>query len=291
MNKRIRLIVNPIAGKRQEFDFVGALRKELDRTDRDLKVFETRQKGDAKALAASEECRDCLVIAAGGDGTISEVAQGIDLETARLGILPLGTANDMALELGISTNLRTAVKRTVRGEETRWDVGVANGRRFVVFSGTAFDAAVTGTVHEERKSNITYLSYVVPALKTYAAWKSPRIRVSLDGKPLDGYSSQVLISNVKRLAPCFQLSHTIAPDDGVLHVLVFRREGRLALLEYTTALFFRLPQWMNTLENYKAQEILLESEDENVPYQLDGDPVGTLPLKISVLPRALRIVV
>ena len=291
MAKKARLIVNPIAGKGKEFDFVSVLKAELARADFELAVFETSKRGDAKAFAASDECKNAFVIAAGGDGTISEVAQGMDLETSKLGILPMGTANVMALELGIRRDLKSAIRHLAGGREKMWDVGVANGRKFLAFLGAAFDAAVTGTLSQQRKGNITFLTYVVPTLRTYASWKPPRIKVSIDGRWLDAEACQVIISNVNHFARFFQLSPEVSPDDGLLDIFVLRGKRRLALLKYGGAMFFRLLPLIKRAEHYKAREIILESENQNVPYQLDGDLVGTLPVKISVLPQALRIIV
>jgi len=291
MAKKARLIINPIAGKGKKSAFVSILKTELARADFELAVFETSKKGDARAFAASDECEDCLVIAAGGDGTISEVVQGMNLETSKLGILPLGTANVMALELGLRRNPSAMLKCFADGRERLWDVGVANGRKFLVFLGAAFDAAVTGALSQQRKGNITYLTYVIPTLRTYASWRPPRIRVSIDGRQLDGEACQVIISNVNHFARFFRLWPEVSPDDGLLDVFILKGKGKLALLKYGGAMFFRLLPLVKRAEHYRAREIVLDSQDPGVPYQLDGDLAGTLPVKISVLPQALRIVV
>ena len=291
MLKKANLIINPIAGKNRDFDYVALLRKTLSKAGYELEVFETAKKGQAEAFASSEECKDSLLIAAGGDGTVSEVVKGMDFNSSDLAIMPLGTANVFAKELGISPDLKSAVGHLASGNLRYWDVGLANDERFVVFLGTPFDAAVTGTLSRNRKGNITYLSYVIPTLKVYARWKSPPIKVTMDGKPLDGFASQVIISNVDHFARFFSLSPQVRPDDGLLDVFVFRKRGRLALLIYSIGMFLGILPSFKSVEHHKAKDVILESEEEDVPYQLDGDLRGNLPLKISVLPRALRLIV
>jgi len=215
----------------------------------------------------------------------------MDFKSSRLGILPLGTANVLATELGIGTDIKKAIDRISAGHQISWDVGIANHKKFVVFSGAAFDAAVTGTLSKKRKGNITYLTYIIPTIKTYANWKSPQIKVSIDGKEIEGFASQVIISNVNHFAGFFALSPEICPGDGLLDVFVFRSKGRRALIKYFAAMFFRILPSFKSVEQYKGKEITLESEQKDVPYQLDGDLAGTLPLRISVLPGALKIMV
>ena len=215
----------------------------------------------------------------------------MDLETCRLAILPLGTANVLASELGISADLRKAIRHIASGKEKIWDVGLADNRRFVVFVGAAFDAAVAGTLSRQRKGNINILSYLIPTIQTYANWRSPKIKVAIDGRELDGFASQVIISNVNHFAGFFELSPQICPDDSLLDVFVFRSKGRFAVMKYFFAMLFKILPSFKSVEAYKAKEIIIKSEQQNVPYQLDGDAAGTLPLKISVLPHKLKIMV
>jgi len=291
MFKKAKLIINPIAGKNRNFDYVALLRKGLSQAGYQFEVFETAKKGQAEAFASSEECKNSLLIAAGGDGTVSEVVKGMHLDSSALAIMPLGTANVLAKELGISTDLKSAVGHLASGNLRCWDVGLANNERFAVFLGAPFDAAVTGTLSRNRKGSITYLSYVIPSIKVYARWKTPLIKVTMDGRRLDGFASQVIISNVDHFARFFSLSPQVRPDDGLLDVFVFRKKGRVALLIYFIGMFLGILPSFRSVEHHKAKDVILESEEEGVPYQLDGDLRGNLPLKISILPRALRLLV
>jgi len=287
--KRAVLILNPIAGRGFSSSFLEAAREELASAGYDLAVRPTESPEHARQVASESQYDADLIIVGGGDGTISQVVRGLELGRIPIAILPLGTANVLAQELNIGLSPRKALQAILKGKEKKWDVGLANGVRFVSFVGAGFDACVTSEVHRARTGNIGYEHYLWPLMKVYSSWKSPSIHVEIDGTPFPKPVSQVIVSNLKRYASFFELTPDIRPDDGLLDVCLFSRPGRMHLFRYAASMFLRLLPQLEDATFLRGKRIELRSTDK-VPYQIDGDPAGELPLVITLEKKPLKII-
>jgi diacylglycerol kinase family enzyme len=212
------------------------------------------------------------VVAAGGDGTVAEVANRLPADVP-IAVFPLGTANLLAGHLGVDGHAPSFAQMVRAGHTQHLDAGRANGRIFLLMAGCGFDADVVRRVHRRRGSGITYWHYARPIIESIRSYRYPDLRVycERDGKRESEQAIAARWAFVFNL-PCYAGGLQLAPeavgDDGLL----VRRARSIG--DYHTAM---------------ATRVRIES-DEAVPYQLDGDPGGMLPLDIEVLPRRLTVV-
>ena len=232
------------------------------------------------------------VVAAGGDGTISLLANQLP-ENTPLAILPLGTENLLAKYLGISPAPETTAAMIVAGSCRQLDVGRANGKLFLVMASCGFDADVVHRLHRRRKGHIRHWSYAKPLFSSIRKYKYPKIRISIDSNN----SSQVttnpcwaFIFNVPRYAMNLPIAAEANPEDGVLDLCTFRGGSLFRGLFYLASVLLRRHKnWTNS-QAFNFKKLTMES-DQEVPYQLDGDPGGTLPLTVEVVKGGVTLIV
>lgn len=283
---KIKVIANPAAGN-------GAAGRLMDRVRRNLgghsvDLFVTTGPGDATREAAGSGSFDML-IAMGGDGTINEVVNGLPPGLI-FGIIPMGTANVIALELGLPLNDPVKVASFLADPEIiSFDAGIVNGRRFMLCAGFGMDAEVVRSVNPVMKSLFHKGAYVQTMAMKLLTHIPPRQKVTVDGdKEFISYLTIVL--NTSRYAGEFVLCPGASPCDGLLDVLIVRRGDPLFLAGLIPKAFAGSGVAGKGVEVLKAREVTVASSRQ-VPYQVDGDFAGFTPARISVSKGALRLAV
>ena len=289
--KNTLIILNPAAHS----DKAGRLPERIREVSGDVEIRLSATPGDAELIArkAVEEGFSTIV-AAGGDGTINEVMNGIisagGLDVT-LGILPVGTMNVFALELGIPLNsLKKAWQIIMNGEIRRIDLPVCSAvggdRCFVQLAGVGLDAEVVRRTTRESKKALGPLSYLL-SLAQVAGQKPPPIKVkSHDGALRTG--SFVLLGNGRFYGGPFTMFRHGSQADGLLNVLVFQSQSPWDLLRYMHAILIGQHTELKDVEYFQTSSLELSSE-EPVPYELDGEMVGYLPLTISMRAAAFSV--
>ena len=232
------------------------------------------------------------VVAAGGDGTISLLANELP-ENTPLAILPLGTENLLAKYLGVSAEPVALANMIVAGDCRQLDVGRANGKLFLVMASCGFDADVVHRLHSNRQGHIRHWSYAKPVVSAIRKYKYPKIRISLDSN--DGQQPTVdpcwaFVFNVPRYAMNLPIAAEANPEDGMLDLCTFRGGSLFRGLFYLVSVILRRHKHWTTSKTYHFKKLTMESDGE-VPYQLDGDPGGTLPLTIEVIKGGVTLIV
>ncbi len=280
---RICIIANPAARG------VRARLERLERLTRNVVIRTTRGPGDAEAQTErAVEQGFGTIVAAGGDGTINEVVNGIGTAPVTLGILPMGTVNVMAMELGLPFNLVAAWK-VIRGGHVRMiDVASANGHLFVQMAGVGLDAQIVERNNRQIKQVLGPLSYLLTATQV-AAEKPPRLRVSSDSHAtVEG--SFVLVGNGRLYGGPFTLFKEADMQDGLLDVYVFRYMNYLHLMRYFRGTLFGSLAKFSDVEAFKARRVRVEA-NRHVPLEADGELVGHAPVEFSIRRRKLRVIV
>ncbi len=242
----------------------------------------TQYAGHATEMAkqAAQEGYD-VVVAAGGDGTINEVVNGLAMSDTALGIIPLGTANLLATELGIPTNVHLACQVIARGEIRQIDTARVNDRHFTIMAGIGFDAHVVSQVDTKTKSRWGALAYPLVALREIMRYPFRRIRVRTS-EGLDLQAFFVFVQNTKLYASGYTLSPKSLIDDGALEVLLFPTRNIFSLILYL--LSKNKSRHCIEMEGVKSLEI-----NSNHAIQIDGDYACRGPATISIAPGALRV--
>ena len=254
-----------------------------------------------RALAA-EAVRDGFdtVVASGGDGTVNEVLNGLGdapegFVRARLAVLPLGTVNVFARELGMPLDLDRAWATIRRGRETSIDLPraefTADGRRqrryFVQMAGAGVDARAVELVNWELKKKIGFFAYVVAALTSMRA-EHPRISTEGAGHAAGG--EQILIGNGRFYGGPFPLFPEAKLSDGLLDVCVFPRVTCGTVVACAWGVGIGRLHEAGGARHFQAESIALTAPSRT-PLELDGEQAGELPARFSVQRKLLRVIV
>jgi diacylglycerol kinase (ATP) len=290
MGRYAVIIGNPNSGRAGSRDYLERCAKILRSGGLEVDVLNTECPDHATELASSTEAP--LVIAAGGDGTINEVINGLDKE-ATLGILPLGTANVLARELGLPLNVQGACERILRGERARIDLGVAtNGegveRRFACMAGLGFDAHVVRAVTPRLKRYLRGLAFALMAFKVLAEEDFPWIHV------IHGDTNHVtrfaIVANAHHYGG--DLRAASDPDllaSGELEVILVGRVSVLLRPDIFASVLVRRPL-DRSVRFFRARELrACATEEVEVPVQLDGEVWGRLPMSFRIEQQALQV--
>ena len=227
------------------------------------------------------------VVCAGGDGTIGMVASWVDAETP-LAVLPLGTENLLAKQFGFDRDIDTLVERIASGETFAIDAGEANGRLFLVVASVGFDAEVVRLLAARRTGHIHHSTWVRPILQALGSYRFPEIRVSTDRHPRPVRTRWAFVFNLPRYALGLRFVAEGSCSDRLLDLCCFRGGRWWSGLRYLAGVVAGMHRGWRDTHVEQATCIRIDA-DEPVPYQLDGDPGGHLPLEIRVLPKRLQI--
>ena len=294
---RTCVIFNPAARGNKARHF----RRQLDAIGSQCALKATTAPGDARRLAAEAvgEGFD-LIVAAGGDGTVNETLNGLGdapdgFSRARFGVLPLGTVNVFARELGIPLRIERAWGVLQRGREARIDLPraefSANGARqrqyFAQLAGAGMDARAIELVDWGLKKKIGPLAYFIAGLKALREQK-PKIIVHAEGREVRG--ELVLIGNGRFYAGSFGVFPAADLRDGLLEVCVFPRINWWTTFRCVPSLLTRRRLPKTAVQRVRAAAFELTSESA-AAFELDGEWAGRLPATFSVEREKLRVMV
>jgi len=264
-------------------------RRSVESLARDCTVCASSQAGEAETLSrAAAEQGFKKIVAAGGDGTINEVVNGLVGSGAMLGLLPIGTVNVFAAELGLPCHDLNLCWDIIAGEETRLiDLPQANQKHFVQLAGVGLDAQVVKETSLALKRNLGPLSYLIAAAQV-AMRKPPRLFIESEDSPITE-GSLVLIGNGRRYGGPFPFFKQAQMDDGLLDVVAFKQLGYLEIMKYLQDVFFSSEIRVPEVEYFQTRRLRISSGDQSVPVELDGELVGNCPVEFKLSGRRLRV--
>jgi YegS/Rv2252/BmrU family lipid kinase len=281
------IIFNPAAGWRRRQRLAPGV-EELRAHGCALTLRETERAGDAERLAAAADPAEVDVgVVAGGDGTVNEVINGLAGSPLPLALIPLGTANVLAAEIGLRTDPASVAACVALGEPRPIALGAANGRRFILMAGAGFDAHVVHQVSVPMKRRLGKGAYVLSTLRQLLVFPFPGYEVRTDHRTWRAAS--VIVANAGHYGGPFVIAPKASLQSDTLQVCLFERAGRLAVIGYGLALLSgRLPG----LRSYRVVEArrLEVRGAPGEPLQVDGDTTGRLNAEIEVLPKALDLI-
>jgi YegS/Rv2252/BmrU family lipid kinase len=229
-----------------------------------------------------------IVVAAGGDGTINEVINGLKGTQTALAALPVGTVNVWVREIGFPLQPRAAAEALLQARVEQVDLGLAGGRHFLLMAGVGFDAAVTGTVRSDTKRRFGALAYVLQMLQVATRWRGTRVKVTLDGKPVRGRVLMVVLGNTQLYAGFLRLTVRAQLNDGLLDVCIIRGKSLWGVPLRMLALITRRYDLDPEIEYHRARQVIIDSR-RPLPVQVDGDFIGHTPMTFEAVPNALFV--
>ena len=291
-NGYIAYILNPKAGSSSSKLTVHQFASYLREKGYTVKMEETTSLEDACELAtdAAVDYNCAMVIAAGGDGTIREVAHGLEGSDKPLMIVPCGTENLLANELGIDDRFKTLVKTFEDRQIKVLDLGSVNGRCFTSVVGLDFDGQIIKLVSEQREGHINHLDYFWPIWQTFWRHKFPRVKVEIDGEEVFDDVGMVFVGNISRYALGLQILHYADFGDGLLDLCIYKCNSRLHLLKHSALTALKQHADGKDVIYRQGKRILVSSEQPELRTEIDGDPGPGLPLEIKVLPEAVKVI-
>ncbi len=294
---RPMFIINPVAGggrgRRAQAQIVTLLGQ---RASRAVEFASTQRPGHAVDLAREGAASGFdPIVAVGGDGTVHEVANGLLSSGAampRLAVIPIGTGNDFARSVGIPTELRAAVSVAAGGTgRTRVvDAARCGDRYFVVLAGTGFAARVASAVNDSPSwSKIGALPFVFHTLREVLTNRNVLLTITLDGATrIHQPTFMVYVSNCRFSGGGMQLSPEAQPDDGLLDVCLVGDASRRDVVTMLPKVFSGGHVGHPTVSLHRASTVRVEGPP-HVQVQADGEVIGALPMEVSVVPGALRV--
>jgi diacylglycerol kinase (ATP) len=305
--KNALMIYNPTSGGRRHRRF-----QEIEEAVRILKdagitveLAPTTDAGHAQEIArlAVEQHRE-MVIACGGDGTINEIINGLAGSQVAMALLPAGTANILAKELGIPWDIPRAARLIPEGVIRRIALGMAtyagsngngpgsalpsSGRYFLSVGGAGPDGAIVNGVDCALKKKVGVAAYWIEGLKQLFSYDFPEMRVRSDGT--DHVASIIVVGRTANYGGPFKITTNATLFEDSFEFLTNSTRSRLRYLACLPALWLGKIRGMQGIKMWKASEVLCESAGANPVFaQVDGEPIGPLPLRFQIVPDALSL--
>jgi len=299
------LIYNPTSGRKRHTRF-----KEIEHAVRILKeagitveLAPTGAPGAAVRIARQAvDQRRGMVIACGGDGTINEIVNGLARSQVPMALLPAGTANILAKELGIPWDIPHAARLISGGSIKRIALGMAmpangnhspaissDGRYFLSVAGAGPDGAIVNGVHEGLKKSAGVVAYWFEGFRQLFRYAFPQMRIQSGGRQRQ--ATIIVVGRTAHYGGPFKITTEASLFEDSFEFLTNSTRSRLGYLSCLPALFAGTLRKKSGIETWKATEVICESaEGEPVYAQVDGEPVGPLPMAFRIVPDALSIV-
>lgn len=291
MPKNLVIIFNPSAGARRRARLHAALDL-LYGLGVQFQLMETTARGDAEKFARMAAEENGIVVAAGGDGTIAEVAAGLAGTQAMLGILPLGTANVFALEMSVPLNPREAARALLMGRSTSVYPGILKrgclkDRLFIQMVGVGLDSIVVHHLPLGLKRVFGKGAYVLQTLRDLTYYPFRSFKVQVDGNEVE--AAGLVVTKGRYYAGRFQIAPQADPREAHFHVVALQQTHFMDALKHAAALGLgRLP-YLSSISLQRGYDIQVFGAD--LPVQADGDDAGSLPIHIVPFAQPLSVLV
>jgi YegS/Rv2252/BmrU family lipid kinase len=234
------------------------------------------------------------VIAAGGDGTIIEIISAmLPYPHLMLGILPFGTGNRLAANLGIPTTLRDALDTALYGIPHRIDIGRINNRYFALMAGAGLDAEIMGGVTRMEKRTFGLFAYFIKGFRHLFRTPYAVFDIEADGHTIHTRGFGVVIANAGNLlGHYFTLTPGAQPDDGLLDICIFSSNKRTDYWNILVQVLSRQTRGIQPegVKHLRAKNIRIQSRPK-LKAQADGDLIGTTPIEVEAIPSAIAVLI
>jgi YegS/Rv2252/BmrU family lipid kinase len=284
--RRVLIVYNPTSGWRR-VSKLDAVVKRLRQFGCSVDVRPTTGPADATRIAREGVTEGFdVIVAAGGDGTINEVANALRPGDPPLGVVPLGTANILAWEIGLGRRTERVARTIAEGVPRSIVVGKIGTRKFLLMVGIGFDGAVVAAISPLLKKRLGKGAYVLAGITQMIRYRWPTLSVRVDGLP--HACAMVIVAKAHYYAGKFVIAHDAGPEQPLFRVCLFRGGGGWNLLRYGVALVLgrldKLPD-VSILPAYEVSFDVLPT----VPVQTDGESLGETPVHVVISEEQLAL--
>ena len=300
MSPRVLFVYNPVARGVPSLDRIRSALTWLEGQGWEASLEATAASMHATELAREAARKEYEVVAAcGGNGTLSEVANGLAGSPTALAVVPGGTANVWVKEVRIPRNPLAAARVIAEGERRQIDLGLAStegrfagggsDRYFLLMAGVGLDGLVVGAVPKGLKRRLGALAYILYGLRGVLSYRAKAAHLLLDGQPLETDLYWMVVGNTRSYAGVVEITCQAAADDGRLDLCLFRRQGPLRAVASGIRILAR--------RHHRAPDVLyqtvksIEVRAPVLPVQMDGEYMGETPMTFRAVPGALHVIV
>lgn len=281
------LLINPQAGGGAAWRVLPRLRRALADSGLNVEVIAT----DTPERLTDRLAAGCdRLVVAGGDGTINSALGTAIQANVPLAVIPVGTANGVARELGVPLTIEGACRVAATGRIRQVDYGRANGRPFLLMAGIGFDAEVVRRVGQPAKNALGPFAYVAAGLSTIAHYRPVRLRLSADGISSEICAHAVIAANAETYTYNWRVAPGASLTDGVLDVCIFGEAGWLGWLSQVSSVLRHRRLDHPQVHRLRARTLQIEAQPP-VSVQVDGDHAGQTPVEIDVVAGGIKVVV
>ncbi len=284
------IITNPLSGKGRGPDIAADAQDHLRRAGWDVEIAVTNRQGDAKEIAR-EGARDCdIVFSCGGDGTLNEVVSAVAEQDVVVGVIPAGTANDLARAAGISLTPSEAIAQLTSGHPVEIDLLQINDGEWwsVVAVGVGIDARTVKRADRLGRPFIGRASYVAAVTAELSEDYDTHLALEIDGEEWEGDALLVQVANCPNHGATFTIAPGARIDDGRFDVVLIKHTSRARALEMIPLTFAGTHVDQPEVERWRASEITIR-QPEGDPVLIDGEVRRRSTLVIRIAPGQLRL--
>jgi len=289
--RKVFLVINKFAGHRKKYSTaVYQVVSALQENGCEVEYSYTNHSGHATELALSAVNKGFeLVVAVGGDGTMNEVAQGLFGTSTPMGIIPMGSGNGLARDLGVPVNIKKSARLLVEGSIKQIDVCRFNNQRFLCTSGIGFDAQVADKMAKAPSRG--FLRYIQLTIQESIAFKPFRIKMKANDIWIEKPVFLVTFANARQFGNNAFIAPKADISDGLIDVVVVKPFQKIWLPVFGIGLFLGIIPKLPFVEYHKTKQVELESADTPF-FHFDGEPGKlNIPAKISIDAEKLFVVV
>ncbi len=287
-------VANPTAGAGRRKQLVAECVKLIEGAGFRGTVVDSPQELTELASDSLDSGRLRMVFACGGDGTFSAALNRLPAGVP-LALLPMGTENLLARYTQHSASPRRVLELVEQGVVATLDAGRAANQLFSLVLSVGFDAQVIHRVHANRRGHITHLAYARPIAMAMARYHWPQIKATAtraDGTVTTVTGSWAFAANLPSYAQQLPIVHQARGTDGLLDLCVFRKGSIVSGFWYFWHVLRKRHHHLPSVTTTRFTHLRLEAVDgSSIPYQVDGDPGGVLPVEVEVVPERLKVVV
>lgn len=300
---KLCFIVNPLAGFGGFQKLVHKAGQHLSELGHEVSRTETTGPGDATQLAQQAAENGCeVVVAVGGDGTINEVCNGLVGTDAAMGVLPAGTANVYAADVGIPIwwplkpdAVIEAAELLTTGRRRKIDLGTLHlsdgrSRYFLMWCGIGLDAAISQARRPSPVRHLSYASWIVAGVMTTYDFLGTRATITTDSATIRSRILMAVVSNGQLYGRIWRMAPQAKMDDGLLDVAIMSGHGWPSTIRHIVGLTFKRHIKDPDFDVRRTTQLSISARDP-LPVHVDGETIGTTPVEIEVAPLALNVVV
>lgn len=256
----------------------------------EVSSVKTHRRGDARTAASRNQAD--RIVAVGGDGTINEIVNGLAGRQTPIAVVPAGVGNVLVRALALPSRAESVCRAVCGGRTIAVDACLMGENRFLLAAGAGLDARVVHDVAGKRTGTLNYFSYFMPTVRAWMKYAPETFSVEVDGAIISDDAAFCVVANVSNYIARWKMIPGADPTDGLVDVLAFRGKKRADLMKFNVSFIFQRHLARDDVICARGSLVkAFSTVGAEIPVHADGDPMGFLPLEVTVAPRSVRILI